>query len=109
MSLSLVFVFAVIVVGCNQSVPPTGPGDDNIQPVAATAIANEYCPIMGGEVSEDAPTVEWNGKTVGFCCAGCDEKWEALSEEEKAEKFAAAVAKAEDEASQEGHSHDTHE
>ncbi len=43
--------------------------------VAATKegeIINTICPVMGGEVDKDTPfKVEYQGKTIGFCCAGC--------------------------------------
>lgn len=33
------------------------------------------CPIMGNAVPESAPTVEYRGLEVAFCCAGCDESF----------------------------------
>ena len=38
-------------------------------------IWNKYCPIKGGEVDTETATVEYEGKTIGFCCAGCDDKF----------------------------------
>ncbi len=54
------------------------------------ATVNTICPMMFQEVSPDAGTVEWDGKTVGFCCPGCDKKFLALDDAEKE----AALAKA---------------
>lgn len=36
------------------------------------------CPVMGREIekSEAASSLEYNGKTYYFCCAGCKEKFE---------------------------------
>ena len=34
---------------------------------------NKVCPVEGGPIDEDTPTVEYNGKVYGFCCPGCDE------------------------------------
>lgn len=35
-------------------------------------VCNTTCPVMGGKVSKDTPyKAEYNGKTIGFCCAGC--------------------------------------
>jgi YHS domain-containing protein len=31
---------------------------------------------MGNKVDPDGPTVEYNGKLYGFCCPGCDDKFE---------------------------------
>lgn len=36
-------------------------------------IFNAYCPVLGGKVSQKVKTVEYKGKLIGFCCAGCDE------------------------------------
>ena len=38
-------------------------------------IWNAYCPVKGGEVDPEAPTVQYKGKTIGFCCPGCDGKF----------------------------------
>ena len=64
---------------------------------------------MGGKVSKKAKTVEWNGKTIGFCCDGCDEKFMALSDDEKSEKLAAAQAKSEDDTGHEGYQNGDHD
>jgi hypothetical protein len=100
-------VFAAASVGCDKS-PTTETVDTPSEPVNTVATVNEYCPIMGGKVSEDGGTVEWNDKTIGFCCDGCDEKWLALSDEEKAEKLAAAQVKAESDTGHDDH-HGEHE
>jgi len=39
-------------------------------------IWNKVCPVMGNKVDIDGPTVEYNGKLYGFCCPGCDAKFE---------------------------------
>jgi YHS domain-containing protein len=39
-------------------------------------IWNKVCPVMGNKVDVDGPTVEYNGKLYGFCCPGCDAKFE---------------------------------
>ncbi len=49
---------------------------------------NANCPIMGSPVKPDGGSAEYNGKTVGFCCPGCVDKWTALSEEDKVKKLA---------------------
>ncbi len=38
-------------------------------------IWNSHCPIREGEVDSDTPTVQYKGKTIGFCCPGCDSKF----------------------------------
>jgi YHS domain-containing protein len=36
---------------------------------------NKKCPVEGGDVDPDA-TIQYKGKTIGFCCAGCDKDFE---------------------------------
>ena len=41
-----------------------------------TMVWNKVCPVKGEEIDADAPTVEYNGKVIGFCCPGCDSKFQ---------------------------------
>jgi hypothetical protein len=84
-------LLSVSVVGCNQS-ESTNSGEVGGPQAVSVSMANEYCPIMGVKVSEEANTVEWDGKIIGFCCDGCDEQFMTLSDKEKAEKLAGAEA-----------------
>jgi len=43
---------------------------------ATVQIWNKVCPVKGEEVDAEAPTVEYNGKVIGFCCPGCDSKFQ---------------------------------
>ncbi len=52
--------------------------------------ANSVCPIMGSPVGPNAKTVDYKGERVAFCCPGCDAKWSALSDADKAAKLAKA-------------------
>ncbi len=45
---------------------------------------------MGGEVTDDGGSVDWDGKTVGFCCPGCVDDWNDLSDDDKSAKLASA-------------------
>ncbi|MFH5803077.1 hypothetical protein [Alienimonas sp. DA493] len=89
-----VAALAALAVGCAVESAP-----DAVDEVTATdapaatpvAIVNETCPLMGGDV-DPAVTTEWNGRTVGFCCAQCIPEWKELSEEQKAANLAAAQA-----------------
>lgn len=51
---------------------------DTISTVEAIELKiwNKVCPVMGNKVDVDGPTVEYNGKLYGFCCPGCDAKFE---------------------------------
>jgi hypothetical protein len=60
------------------------------QPPAATVQAqpaskpiNKLCPIMENEVDAESPTRQFKGVTIGFCCPGCDRKWDRKSDEAK--------------------------
>ena len=59
----------------------------------AGALVNSTCPIMtANDVPADTKfTRTFDGMAVGFCCGGCPAKWDALSDEEKHAKLAAAV------------------
>lgn len=59
---------------------------------AAVSFVNENCPIMGSPVKAGGGSAEWNGKMVGFCCPGCIEKWDSLSDEAKQTKLTEASA-----------------
>lgn len=58
-----------------------------------SAAVNTTCPIMGGKVDpKNVPsnlTRQYNGQTVGFCCAACPPAWDKLSDEQKAQKLQA--------------------
>jgi len=49
---------------------------DTTASVLEMEIWNKVCPVMGNKVDVDGPTVEYNGKLYGFCCPGCDAKFE---------------------------------
>ena len=88
LSVATGLIVSTLVVGCNQSGESVS--DPNLtDPVEATSVsfANTKCPIMGGKPNTEL-SAEYDGKTIGFCCDGCPEKWAALDAEEKAEKFA---------------------
>jgi hypothetical protein len=57
------------------------------------AVANALCPITGGALGPDVPerlTRTYKGQKIGFCCDGCPESWDRLTDAEKD----AALAKA---------------
>lgn len=82
--LTLLSILVISVAGCAESEPESSATDVNLTPV------NQLCPIMGNPVTEDGGTAEYNGKLVGFCCAGCDRPWSELSDADKAAKLTAA-------------------
>jgi hypothetical protein len=44
---------------------------------------NDICPISGRRIAANGPTVEFQGKTVGFCTPGCVSPWDKMSYAEK--------------------------
>jgi len=63
--------------------------------VQERVVANDRCPIMGSRIDPSAVTEnlirEWKGKRIGFCCAGCPDTWDKLSEQEKEAKLQAVM------------------
>ncbi|TVQ64264.1 MAG: hypothetical protein EA379_02170 [Phycisphaerales bacterium] len=57
--------------------------------LALAAPINSACPMSGEAVPEGAPTIAFDGDTVGFCCAMCRTAFQRLGEDERR----AAVAK----------------
>jgi YHS domain-containing protein len=52
---------------------PAGPA--TTQPAPNTTPVNKKCPISGDDVDPKGKTVTYKGKTVGFCCDDCIEKF----------------------------------
>ncbi len=90
-----------LVAGCTDTDAPTASDSAQTDSPPVT-LANTHCPVSGGK-AKDTITVEWDGKTVGFCCAPCIADWEKLSDEEKAAKLA---EDANDDGAEEGHEHE---
>jgi hypothetical protein len=76
------------------------PGSVTSGEAIMTAV-NGHCPIMGGEVTDEGGRTDFNGKCVGFCCPGCIDEWNELSDEDKETKLTKA-------SSEEGHEHGEH-
>ena len=60
--------------------------DDTGKKEAAKPI-NKKCPVERGDVDPEV-TVQHEGKTIGFCCAGCDEEFK-----KDPAKYMAVIAK----------------
>jgi YHS domain-containing protein len=53
---------------------------ENVKTSKPKQIWNAYCPIMGEEVDAAVQTVDYKGKTIGFCCKKCIKKFNAAPE-----------------------------
>ena len=73
-----------IVSGCANQ-PTTVAGTNG-----AVKAFNKDCPIMHKPVASAELTREFNGRQVAFCCPGCPEKWDKLSDQEKQQALAGA-------------------
>lgn len=64
----------------------------------APAFANTKCPMMGGVIQPEkvtpALTREFNGQKVAFCCGGCPDMWDKLSDAQKQAKLETVKATA---------------
>lgn len=83
---SVLLLGSVALVGCGETADTTT--SDTPKPILTSV--NETCPIMGGDVTADGGSVDFNGKEVGFCCPGCIDKWKELPDDDKAAKLATA-------------------
>ncbi len=72
-TLAIIASATLLLAGCNASSKST----------AAPGMINSDCPFSGQPVGQGAPTSEWNGDTVGFCCAGCAMRWDNWTDEQK--------------------------
>ena len=56
-------------------------------PDGFSATINRYCPITPkhalGKFTANEHTVQFGGRTVGFCCDDCPEAWKAMSDDER--------------------------
>ena len=103
---SLLLVGLVALAGCKKSEPPAPPEGETAEAVApslseaveaAKSSASEateavvakleqtMCPIMDAAIDK-AIFIEYQGKKVYFCCAGCEEKFK-----EEPEKYLAKL------------------
>ena len=81
----------LISIGCSESANVAENETSNqVESTAVLTAVNEHCPIMGSAVKDDGGRTDWNGKTIGFCCPGCIDEWNELSDDEKTAKLAAA-------------------
>jgi len=44
---------------------------------------NKICPIKEGDVDAESPTRQFKGVTIGFCCPGCEGKWDKKTDDER--------------------------
>ena len=106
--LAFVLMIGVIIlsVGCGKEQTK----ETKKKVVDTSGIVNIACPIMNNKIDpKNVPanlTREWEGQKIGFCCGGCPEKWDKLSDKDKEEKLSKVLSKsAKDAVDHSGHNH----
>ena len=89
-------VLAWSLSGCKKEQPAAGPTHSG---TVEAATVQTTCPVMGNPINKDI-SVEYQGKTVYFCCAACVDQFNAEPEKylDKLPQFKDAVNEAADEA-----------
>lgn len=94
---------AGLVAGCQQDRASGGtelsarevPADEGRRGDAV--VVNDLCPIGKDPIHMDGHPAEltrtFQGQTVGFCCDGCVEYWDSLTDEIRSEEMAKLVAR----------------
>lgn len=87
--LSFVLVLSIAACGGAPSPQPTIPAAASTLPAGAKKPGEAQigdktvCPVSGEEftVTASSPKADYKGKTVYFCCGGCDAKFKANPDE----------------------------
>ena len=103
MKYALITALAVMtaLVGCSSD-----DGGETATPTVEVNLVNTHCPIMGHEVTDDGGRTDYDGGTVGFCCPGCVEKFNALDEVAKVDALATKGKGISEDAHDHDHEHD---
>ena len=75
-------VCVATVLSCIVACETTQETSTTMPAEVSMGMVNANCPIMGGAVDEGA-AAEYKGNKVGFCCPGCINKWNEMSESDK--------------------------
>ena len=86
---TLFSISCLAIAGCTETSEPSTKAMVE-EPAAVLTSVNTHCPVMGSEVTADGGSVDFGGKTVGFCCPGCIDDWNKLSDDDKTAKLASA-------------------
>ena len=77
-ALVIALVVMTALVGCNSD-----EGGETAAPTVEVNLVNTHCPIMGHEVTDDGGRTDYKEGTVGFCCPGCIDTFNALDDAAK--------------------------
>ncbi|MHC4156139.1 MAG: YHS domain-containing protein [Planctomycetota bacterium] len=73
---AIVVLIGVVTLSSCKKEPEPGPPPESAAQAVAVSIEQTTCPIMGQAINKDV-FVEYKGKKVYFCCAGCEQKFNA--------------------------------
>jgi hypothetical protein len=98
---SLTLTVAIVILAGAGLLMPAGCEKKKAAPakptttMAAGEVVNGHCPILGSKLDRANVPAEltrmFQGKKVGFCCAGCPDQWDQLTDAQKTAKLAAAM------------------
>ncbi len=91
-ALVIALVVMTALVGCNSD-----EGGESAAPTVEVNLVNTHCPIMGHEVTDDGGRTGYKEGTVGFCCPGCIDTFNALDDAAKDKALATKGAGIEEE------------
>ncbi|MCC6427234.1 MAG: hypothetical protein IT435_10490 [Phycisphaerales bacterium] len=85
MNRSVVLLGSTSLLVLGVLVPLTGasPAAAIAASAATTDPVNAVCPIRGNEVDKESPTRQFKGVTIGFCCPGCEGKWDTKTDDDR--------------------------
>ncbi len=90
-----VLVGAALIGGCNNNKQMAREDESQCKMAKAGTVttANKVCVVMFDDpVNPETEPVMWKGQKYGLCCEGCREKWEKLTDAQKGEHVAKAMA-----------------
>jgi hypothetical protein len=94
-ALLLACVLVAGLTACKQEKPAGSSASGDV--AKTVACVNATCPIMGNPIDPAKVPVsltrDFKGRKVGFCCGSCPPAWDKLTDEQKAAKLAASMAK----------------
>ena len=85
--MKIVSALSVAALGLLMACAAPTAEEAGLSAVAEPVILNDACPFMGSEVDPEH-SVPYGDGAVAFCCGGCVNKWNKMSDEEKAAALA---------------------
>lgn len=69
--------------------------DKNTSETASMGVINTHCPLMSDhEIDPSVTPAEYKGHKIGFCCSGCTNGWNKMTDEQKDAFVSKSLSKA---------------